>query len=374
VSCASHDHPPPFPSPPRAAYYPRATLLNGLAGPAVATVATPTATEKRITLLTRVTLANGTLVWNATGTVVSDVDPTADLDNGIPFQRATDNNLLVAYRHHDGNGTGRVYRIQVSLSVNAGMQWSPLATIVSGPTGVWEPFLFNNQDGNLTVAYSAELTNGGEQDIVFQRSPDGGASWTPVMSRIHAAGCRNGMPGVTRAADGTLFVIFEQLTFATNQFTVQSMRSFDDGLTWTQAATVYAPPQPYDAGSPQIILCPVIARLQAVYMTNQPWDNEEEEGGEVAAGARGARLSWPDGAHLELRSTYLNGDNFSAPVTWNSSRAALPLATPTAYWPGFVLDISGVGRGVDGPMLSLRASYQGSDSAAYLSDGSLCLN
>jgi hypothetical protein len=216
------------------------------------------------------------------------------------------------------------------------------------------------------VAYSAEITNGGEQDIVFQRSGDGGATWGPVVSRIHNAGCRNGMPGVTRANDGSLFVIYEQLTFATDQFTVQSSRSFDDGLTWTQTATVYAPPAPYNAGSPQIIMCPVISRLQAVYMINQPWDGRDA----------GAAVAWPDGAHLELRSTYLDPDNYSAPVVWNSSRAALPVATPTVYWPAFLLDIASVGNAgsVGGPMLSLRASYQGADSAAYLSDGSLCLN
>jgi hypothetical protein len=86
--CNSTPPPPPLAALLPTAYYPRAVLLNGLLGPAVATVATPSPTAgKRITLLTRVTLANGTLVWNATGTVATDADPSADLDNGVPFQR-----------------------------------------------------------------------------------------------------------------------------------------------------------------------------------------------------------------------------------------------------------------------------------------------
>jgi hypothetical protein len=96
-----------------------------------------------------------------------------------------------------------VYRIALAASVDGGATWAPRAVVAEGPTGLWEPCLYLTSAGGLRVAYSAELANGGEQDIVQRGSPDGGRTWGPPQVVAHTPGSRNGMPGVARLGDGS---------------------------------------------------------------------------------------------------------------------------------------------------------------------------
>lgn len=357
------------------AFYPRAaSCVNADGRPlALAVVEAPTGAERRLALLRRVAERNATApeAWAATGAAIASAPARADVDlaNGFLLQLAN-GALLCAYRHHDGNGTARTFRIAVSRSLDYGATWAPLAIIAEGPVGLWEPYLvtFPSDDaGTVRVFYSAELTNGGEQDVVAQTSRDGGATWGAVDVRLHTPGSRNGMPGVVELADGSLFLVFEGFWSAAGwgHFTVNSLRSFDGGLTWVQPLVIHEPSSPaWNSGSPQVAICPQTAKIVVVFMSNEPLPpssagSPRERGG----------LSWPDGAHLGLVSARLNASNVSAPLSFPSSAGVIPTDT-TIFWPSLLLDVLG-----DGPFVfSLRAAYQGASGSAFLSENTLCID
>jgi hypothetical protein len=143
------------------------------------------------------------------------------------------------------------------------------------------------------------------------------------------------------------------------------MRSFDGGYSFEQPVIVFAPnvSSGYDAGSPQVAVCLNVERVLVVYMSNAP---------STAKYASHSGANWPNDAHIEARSTFLNAINSSLPLSWEASpRAFQPLATPYALWPSLFADSQAVGKDT---AHSMRLAYQGSDDAAYLLDGTLCLD
>jgi hypothetical protein len=198
---------------PPPAYYPRLLGGNNITGSplAIGVVEAPTDAEKRLVMLRRTDLAPAE-AWAVAETVISvPFAADVDLSNGylLPLPSGV---LLCAYRHHNGTGTNRVFRIQVSASKDGGATWAQISTVTSGPVGVWEPLLFQfSSDDAQTVQiyYSAELINLGEQDVVRQTSTDGGKTWGAVDARVHTANSRNGMPGVIEVADGSAVLVFE---------------------------------------------------------------------------------------------------------------------------------------------------------------------
>jgi hypothetical protein len=193
--------------------------------------------------------------WTKISTVLTDGREGVDLAN-CNLAQLPSGRVLASYRHHVPESTGGMrFAIEVSASDNGGRSWSALSTMVSGSVGMWEPFLWPPMateqravTGGRDVvwaAYSQELTNGGLQSIVWQRSTDRGASWEAPITisdgREHRS--RDGMPGITRLRDGSLLMVFEGFWdyFAHNQterhhFSVQARRSFDEGSTWSEGA------------------------------------------------------------------------------------------------------------------------------------------
>lgn len=305
---------------PAPAFYPR--LLAGSSGsPALAVVEAPNATSRRLVLLARAN-ASADAPWAPTGAVVASapVANDADLANGY-LLRHSSGAILCAFRHHDGVGSARVFRIQVVASGDGGATWGAALTVTAGPVGVWEPLLNEGARGAIHVYYSAELTNGGEQDIVRQSSSDGGRTWGAVDARIHTPSSRNGMPGIVGLRDGSLFAAFEGFwgPFGWGHFTVNGARSFDGGQTWVQRAVVHAPVvADENAGSPQVAAC-ADGRIAAIFMSS------EHNG-----------LGWPDGAHLAVAFAAPDARNASAPLVFSA-----PVIVPTpgdALWPSFVED------------------------------------
>lgn len=310
--------------------YPRALLLANGTRVATCEKADPSTGAPRIVLLAA--LGDVSEPWNTTATVVEDssgVNP--DLANGFPLE-LPGGQLLVAYRHHTGPASARVYRIALSASSDGGSSWSALAVIWAGPIGVWEPFLYvppGAAAGVVRVAYSAELTNGGEQDIVQQESSDGGLTWGPRKLIVHTPRSRNGMPGIVLLPDASLLAVFEGFwTGVWGAFTVNAVRSFDGGVTWTQGEIVYAPPRGsgFNAGSPQVAVCPGSGAVRVVFMTSVPQTFPR----------LGPPQAWPDGASLALSSSALSHTNSSAPLNFSGAPAYVPLMTPSAYWPSFL--------------------------------------
>ena len=341
---------------PPPAYYPRLLGGNNITGSplAIGVVEAPTDAEKRLVMVRRTGLAPQES-WAVAETVVS-VPFAADVDLSNGYLLALPSGvLLCAYRHHNGTGADRVFRIQVSASSDIGVTWAQLATVTSGPVGVWEPLLFQfSSDDAQTVQiyYSAELTNLGEQDVVRQTSTDGGKTWGAVDARIHTPGSRNGMPGVVEVADGSAVIVFEGFwgPFGWNHFTVQSCRSFDRGATWIQCGILHAPTSSdFNSGSPQVAMCPGTTKIVAVFMTSDP----------SSSGS-----AWPDGAHIGIVSGHLNATNITAPIVFPSTASVVPTAT-TAYWPATFYDEA---------QQSLRVSYNPPDSSAQLTINTECID
>lgn len=326
-----------------AAYYPRGALSSNAVS--LVAVEAPNATARRLALF-----ENVTGLWTQKSIIAIDSNLTAQPDLANPFLLSMPGRLCCAYRHHTGLGAFRVYRIGLSVSFDDGFTWQALNPAVEGATGVWEPFLYltSASPDTINLVYAAEITNGGEQDIVLQTSTDAGATWSPVVSRIHTDGSRNGMPGVVELADSSLLAVFEGFWAGVwGWFTVNSARSFDGGLTWPQRSVVHQAPSPFNSGSPQVGVCPISNRICAIYMTNED-------------GPSG--VQWPDGAHISSSCTAMNTTNASLPLAWNTSAATLvPTLTPTAYWPGLFMSKAG-----------MYVTYQTSDGDAALEEAPFC--
>ena len=329
---------------PAPAFYPRlAPLVAAPGGGAGVVLEAPLPAQRRLLFLPR---APGASAWGAPS-VIAAAPAADDLANGhlLALPNGT---LLCAFRHHFAGPKGTVYTLQLAASHDAGASWGAPALITSGATGVWEPYLLLTPSA-LRVAYSAELTNGGEQDVVLRSSSDGGGAWGPVDSVLHTPGSRNGMPGLAVLRDGSLLLVCEGFWGARGwgAFTVNSARSLDGGRTWVQRQVARAPPAPANAGSPQLALCRNSTVACAVFMSS--------EGGGGGGGA------WPDGAHAALLCAPLGAG--SAPVDWGAGGdpVAVPAATATIYWPSFLASNG-----------SAHVAYQGSDGAAYLVDAGVC--
>lgn len=341
------------------AFYPR--VVANANGSAYAAVERPTASARRIVFFTRPSLD---AAWGEAGVVAEDSDTSADLANPHVWQRGQ--LLLCAFRHHTTPPGGeRVYRIEVAASHDGGRSWGAPVVVSAGATGVWEPFLFSHtEDAPDTVRafFAAEITNGGEQDIVERVSIDAGKSWGANVARLHTAGSRNGMPGAAQLQDGSVVVVFEAfLPGAWGAYVVNSARSFDRCASFPQRALVHVPLRGTgNAGSPQIGVDPRIGgRAIAVYMSNEP--TSQVTSGGVVRTSSGVR--WPDGAHVGVVEAHINATDPLAPLQWGPApEKFLPLATSTAYWPSLFVESGSRG---------LFGVYQGGDSVAYIAAGAL---
>ncbi len=246
---------------------------------------------------------------------VGDLDNihTVQLDYTAPG--ASSPRILAAFRNHSRNGSGQytTFRITVCRSDDGGKTWTFHSQVVTSqpPNGVWEPFLFKAPDTSLHVYYARENA-ADDQDVLMQRSTDGGLTWSDSQI-VAGAGIisRDGMPGVATYFDGTnvaLMAIFE--SESNGIFHVMSVKSTDDGASWSQRSIVFAPRAGHNAGSPQIVS--VGGQLLAVFMT-------DEDAGTV---------NWPNNAAVKVETTTSIS---SSNVVWS---APYTIAQASAYWPG----------------------------------------
>ena len=339
--------------------YPRVALSNGNAT-AFAVVEAPAPSGGRSLQLKRRDNASPNAQWINVAAIVVDKAKGVDLANGNLLS-LPDGTLLCAYRHHSPSGGSTTYRIQVSRSLDNGTSWFLLSTVASGPIGVWEPYLYTSPTNAsvLRVLYSAELTNGGEQDVVQQSSTDGGASWGAVDARVHyAPGGRNGMPGVALLGDGSMVMVFERpIGPPWGHFSVNFVQSVDGGATWGPQLPIHTPSvaSGFNAGSPQVAYCPGSATVVAVYMSDEATPPQV-----VGSG-------WPDSARVWVSygsavgssvAAVIGAAAVAAPVlNWTAGAPVQGTGTDFIYWPGVFYDVRA---------RSLHVVYQGSDGAAWL--------
>lgn len=413
---------------PAPAGYPRLAMINN-GTQAVGVVEKPDAQYRRLVFIVRTSIDPE--AWAENTTIVEyPATPDVDLANGYMYQMPN-GTLLCAYRHHDGNGANRVYRIATSMSDDFGLTWRLGGVISAGPVGVWEPMLYkwsgDASPDTVHVTYSAEITNGGEQDVVIQDSYDGGLTWGPVSARVHTQYSRNGMPGVSELRDHSLLMVHEGFQNAPNasnpnrwgHFTVNSARSFDGGKTWPQQQVIFDPcagsdttPSSsssaalsssssaalsssssaavgyppcngtvswWDAGSPQVGVCAHTGKIAVVFMSNVPTSSSPPS----TSGA-----AWPDGASIFAISAHLNYTaNVSAPIDWSQGHPGVVPTEPDAnqaYWPSMLLDPQVFSGGnkqqeqehadVSAGIYDLRVVYQGGDGSAQVTTSTLCID
>jgi hypothetical protein len=275
--------------------------------------------------------------WQHVGKVrVPEPGSDADLGNCNLFQLKS-GRLLASYRHHTGCGVSNSnfrthhtfacanYSIQVSFSDDRGQTWGPLSTVITGRIGMWEPFFFEldaTSTNRLTIAYSQELTNGGLQSIVWQESVDRGQSWgaPTTISDGTEHYSRDGMPGITRLADGSLACVFEGFWASDKwgHFSVQMRRSFDNGKTWNEGEVIYAAAGERNAGAPQVSVSPTDGTVFVSFMTDED----------------GTAGSWPIDASAKALFSSAHAGAGGTPVTFLPRQRLSVCTGPKCMWPG----------------------------------------
>lgn len=211
------------------------------------------------------------VTWTQIGTAARGPTATTDIDNPYVLQLPT-GRIVVAYRNHDRQDatTYSFFRITLSASDDDGATWTFLADAATDPgpvNGNWEPFLRNAADGSLQLYYSRE-NSADDQDSLMRTSTNGGATWSAAttISGGDSNNERDGIISVTTVNGPNVLAVFE--TRANGLFTVNSITSANDGVTWGNRRSVYTPTgADNNAGAPQITN--VGGTLVAVFMTDE---------------------------------------------------------------------------------------------------------
>jgi len=288
--------------------YPRANLLSN--GDILGAY---TAFSNGNNILTLSTSTNNGVNWAFTGTAATRPSNSSDLDNPYPLQ-LPGGRILLAYRNHDkdpATGLYTFFRIMISYSDDSGATWAYLSTPASDPgepNGSWEPFLRNAQDGSLQLYYSRE-NSAADQDSLMRTSTDGGVTWSlPTTISGEDITARDGMIGVETVSGSNLIAVFE--SEQNGLFTIKSITSTDDGVTWGNRQTVYTPTGiNNNAGAPQAVN--VAGTLCVSFMTDENIQGTD----------------WPTGAGAKL-VTSLDGG-----TTWGNKIEVFQVQT---NWPGLL--------------------------------------
>jgi len=232
----------------------------------------------------------------------------------------------VAYRNHIKSSTGEytTFRISISYSDDNGSTWTDLSTPASQPgpgNGIWEPFLRNAQDGKTLQLYYSSENSGADQDSLMRTSTDGGCTWTePSVISGQDRISRDGMLGVAVICDTQLIAVFE--SEQNGLFTIDSVRSPDDGKTWGDRRRVYTPVGANNnAGAPQVVN--VAGKLVVSFMTDE--DTQQHQ--------------WSGGASVSAK-VIVSTDRGS---TWGADVLVGPVKSS---WPGMVVVGDVVGKDV----------------------------
>jgi Neuraminidase (sialidase) len=239
--------------------YPRANFLHD---GSIIGAYTAFANDNKI--ITAVHSTDGGNSWNEIGIVAQADASTHDLDNAYPFQLPS-GRILMAMRNHDtttdpstGKAVYTFFRITICYSDDGGTTWSYLSTPASDPgpvNGNWEPFLRMAEDSNTLQLYYSRENSRDDQDSLMRTSADGGITWSvaTVISGGDTTSTRDGMLGVTLISGTKLIAVFESIDMSAKHghFGVYSVTSSDNGQTWGNRQTVYAP-NGFDAQAPQV--------------------------------------------------------------------------------------------------------------------------
>jgi hypothetical protein len=223
--------------------------------------------------------------------------------------------FICALDEDDPTGGGEVVAIETTgitftRSLDGGKSWS-------APTQVWDGYALGSQprvapDGTLHVAFwaaaptttngcvsavgalLARASAGPFSTIVVATSKDGGTTWghhlqSMCMLDLVAPDVKPGifaggdfMPTFARdASTGGLLVVYPTFRREDQRFTLEAIRSADEGATWSEP--VEATPAPVEAHLPALHAANGVARL--LYVSNHEdshgntWVTESRDGG-----------------------------------------------------------------------------------------------
>lgn len=308
--------------------------------------------------------------WSFLGEVTRlPSDGTSDLDNAMPLALPS-GRIIMAFRHHtlspsfsspDESGLSYTqYRLDVCFSDDGGLTWSFLSHIDERPAspdpsqlnGLWEPFLRLAADGKTIQAYYSSENSGPDQDNLMRFSTDEGKTWSdpPILVSSSSHGdSRDGMTGVSTISSNPcrqkeLICVFETTT-PDGTFSIASVFSHDDGLTWSDRHTVYTAANGKWAGAPQVYL--VGDTLVVSFLTNEGADLEKIDGGYTKV------VVSKDGGRTWMGNTGTGN---------TGQKEAMTVAGVGSHWPGlftvnetrFLVMYSTDGKGAVGHLMSVE--------------------
>ncbi|KZP20116.1 glycoside hydrolase family 93 protein [Athelia psychrophila] len=294
--------------------YPRLLNINGAILAAFTTFNGATRT------LTISKSVDGGNTYTALGAVASS---TGDMDNPNLIQ-LPNGNIVCTFRNHDLNSAGAYtyYRITACVSTDGGATWAFLSQVdertAAGVNGFWEPFGRISTSNALQVYYASENA-ANDQDIIMRSSTDGGATWSAASTVAGATTTgRDGMPGCSAfSGDATKVMCVFETTEGAGTFTVKSVVSNNDGVTWGERNQVYIPTGTNNnAGSPQIVTTTGGA-LVVSFMTDEDTSLHE----------------WVTGANFKI-VTSASTD----PAVWGQKTTVAPVQS---NWPGLLANGDG---------------------------------
>jgi len=253
---------------------------------------------------------------------------TGDLDN-LFLMQLPNGDVLATFRNHDRTSAGvyTFYRITSCISHDNGQTWSFLSQVdqrtpTATNNGLWEPFIRISKSGVIQVYYAAE-NSATDQDILMRTSTDNGVTWSAATTVAGGTTTgRDGMPGCTDFTTPTgaarVLCVFETTENTFPLFTVKSVVSTDDGVTWSERTQVYVPSgTQHNAGAPQVTTT-TAGTLVVSFMTD-----ENHTGASV----------WPSGAAMKIL-TSLSMD----PAVWGQKTTVLPISS---LWPSVYRQVDG---------------------------------
>lgn len=236
-----------------------------------------------------------------------------DLANAYPLALA-DGTILVAYRHHTFEK--RIYRLEVCASSDKGKTWEKRGVIAAGTTGLWEPLLFELSDGTVQAYYASEENLKPEQQVEMRSSSDGGRTWGEPVIVARKKGSRDGMAGVVRLRDGSLYAVFEATDIPPYGFVVSAVRSRDDGKTWSaDRELIYKPSNPvlagWAAGAPSVVRI----KGDQLVVSFQADDSVVFQKGDKYGDPAAPGYDYMRNSSFKYVTSLDNGRTWSAPVT-----------------------------------------------------------
>ena len=161
---------------------------------------------------------------------------------------ASDGTLWLSYWAWEGTNEGTNAEVWVQTSGDGGGIWSAPARISDHPAGDFSPSVTQTSDGTIWVVWSSSRS--GSAEIWHRTSADGGATWSDE-TRTALNSSPKSDPDIARAPDGGLLITWQECDGLCH---ILFTRSDDQGASWSPPVTVGT--DEFDNRQPSISVTP----------------------------------------------------------------------------------------------------------------------